>query len=49
MLRQQLHAAMALADERRSVGVHVLNAADENVQKSKPNGRKTNAQVIAIR
>jgi len=43
VLGQHLAAAMALVDKRRSASVHVLNAADENAQKSKPNGRKTNA------
>jgi hypothetical protein len=48
MLGQDPAAAMALADERRSATADVLSAADENARKSKPNGRKTNAEFIAI-
>jgi hypothetical protein len=49
MLCQDPAAAMALADERRSATAYVLSAANENAQKSKPNGRKTNAKFVAIR
>jgi hypothetical protein len=38
---------MALADERRSASAHVLSAADENAQKSKPNVSKTNPRKLS--
>jgi hypothetical protein len=41
--------SIALADERRSATAYVLSAADENTQKSKLSGRKTNAKIVAIR